>query len=83
MILDMVFNVFYFLFNMFVSLIPTINIDLDLSSYVVPVADAIGYIDTFVSLNVLALSIGTIILVNNFTFIIRLIMKLWQMLPFT
>lgn len=82
MIFQFVIDFFLSCYNWAVSLIPQFNWTLDISGYVAPMADAFGYIDTIVSLDVLVLCITTILIVDNWSLIVHLVVKIWELLPF-
>lgn len=76
-------DIFLMLSGWLLAVIPDISLPLDVGSYMQPVSNVIGYVDTFVSLPILALCISAVLLVDNWTRIVRLSVKLWELLPFT
>lgn len=82
MIIMAVLNLFYDLADWLINSIPAIELPLSISDYIAPVANAVGYIDTFVSLPVLLLCITAVTIVDNWSFLVRLLIRLWELLPF-
>lgn len=82
MIITMLLNLIIMVLNLIISLIPDINIEFNLSGYIAPLANFFGYIDSFVSLNVILFCISLILIVDNYTLIFRLINWLWNKIPF-
>lgn len=83
MIINVIFDIFYFFADWFVGVIPEINLPIAASSYISPVANLVGYVDTFVSLSVITLCITTIFIVDNWSFVVKLALKIWELLPFS
>lgn len=82
MIVTMLLNLIIMILNLILSLIPSLEFNLDLSSYISPLANLVGYVDTFVSVDVIVFCISVILIVDNWTLIFKLINWLWQKIPF-
>lgn len=82
MIITMLLNLIIMVLNLIISLIPDINIDFNISGYIAPLANVFGYIDSFVSLNVIVFCISLILIVDNYTLIFRIVNWLWNKIPF-
>lgn len=82
MIVTLLMSLIIMILNLIVSLIPNIDFDLDLISYIQPLANLAGYIDTFVSLDVILFSISLILIVDNYSLLFRVINWLWNKIPF-
>lgn len=82
MIVKIVLDIFHSLMNWFVNIIPDVSLPLDISGYIAPVANAVGYVDTFVSLPVIVACLTAVLIVDNWTIIVRLALKIWELLPF-
>lgn len=65
-----------------IELIPVIELPLNVSSYIAPVANVVGYIDTLVSIQVILLCISAIFIVDNWALIVKIAIKIWEMIPF-
>jgi len=65
-----------------VALIPDVDINLSVGAYLAPMADMFGYMDTFVSLDVVVACIAAVIIVDNWALVVRLVLKIWELLPF-
>lgn len=82
MIITMLLNLIIMVLNLIISLIPDITFDFNIGGYIAPLANFFGYVDSFVSLNVIVFCISLILLVDNYTLIFRLINWLWEKIPF-
>lgn len=82
MIVAALLGIILMLLNLVVSLIPNIEFDLNIVGYITPLANFFGYIDSFVSVNVIVMCISLIIVVDNYALIFRVINWLWQKIPF-
>lgn len=82
MIVKIILDIFHYLMDWFVNIIPDVSLPLDISGYIAPVANAVGYIDTFVSLPVLAACVAAVLIVDNWAILVRLALKVWELLPF-
>lgn len=82
MIVAALLGIVLMLLNLIVSLIPNLELDLNIVSYITPLSNFFGYIDSFVSINVIVLCISLVILVDNYGLIFRVINWLWQKIPF-
>lgn len=66
-----------------INLFPTIELPIDIASYIAPVANAVGYIDTFIDVGLISSCIATILIVDNWSLIVKVAIKIWSLLPFT
>lgn len=82
MIWDFIIDFFTSMWTWFAAQIPTVEITLDVGAYAAPMANLFGYIDTFVSLDVIVLCITTILIVDNWALIVKLAIRVWEMIPF-
>lgn len=82
MILNSIIQALLMVVNLVVSLIPEINFDFDISGYVSSVADIFGFIDTFVSVQAILLCIAATLLVDNFSFVVKIFSFIWAKIPF-
>lgn len=83
MIINWLFDLFYWIADLFMNVLPDIELPLTFSDYVGAVANVVGYLDTFISLPVVILCISTILIIDNFAIIIRLAAWVWSLLPFS
>ena len=82
MIVSALLGIILMLLNLVVSLIPNFEVSYDIVSYITPLANFFGYIDSFVSVNVILMCITLVILVDNYALVFRVINWLWQKIPF-
>lgn len=82
MIVAALLGIILMLLNLVVSLIPNLEFDLNIVSYITPLANFFGYVDSFVSVNVIVMCISLVIVVDNYALIFRVINWLWQKIPF-
>lgn len=82
MIITMLLNLVVMFLELILSLIPSISFELDLVSYIEPLINVFGYLDTFVSLNVITFCISMILIVDNYSLIFKLVNWLWEKIPF-
>lgn len=82
MIITILLSIILMILNLVVSFIPTIEFDINMATYIFPLANFVGYIDTFVSINVLITCISLILIVDNYSLIFRVFNWLWQKIPF-
>lgn len=83
MILKMIMDIFFPLFRWLVDLIPDIELPIKIETYITPLSNGFGYIDTFVDLRVISLCVTAILIVDNWSRIVRIALKVWDMLPLT
>jgi len=83
MIVTNIMNMFIGIMQAIINAFPTIDLPIDIAAYVRPVANAVGYLDTFIDIGVITLCISAILIVDNWSLIIKVTMKVWSLLPFT
>lgn len=82
MILNSIIQVLLMFVNLVVSLIPEINFDFNISGYIGAVADIFGFIDTFVSVQAILLCVTASLIVDNFSFVVKIFNFIWSKIPF-
>lgn len=82
MLVVFLFDLFYKFTVMLINMIPDFDVPNNLINLLAPVANFVGYIDTFISLPVLLSCMAFILLVDNWNLIVRILMQLWEMIPF-
>lgn len=82
MIVTLILSLIIMILNLVVSLIPNIDFSIDLVSYIEPLANLTGYIDTFISIDVITFCISLILIVDNYSLIFRVVNWLWNKIPF-
>lgn len=83
MIIINIMNMFIGLMQGIINMFPTINLPIDIAAYIQPVANAVGYIDTFIDVTLITACISTILIVDNWSLIVKVAIKIWSLLPFT
>ena len=83
MILAYIMDLFLTIGEWIVASIPTIELPVNIDNYIAPLANFIGYIDTFVVIEIIALCITTIIIADNWALVVKLAVKIWSLLPLT
>ena len=58
-----------------VNFIPDVVLPIDLTSYLSPLINVFGYIDTFIDLGVITLCISAILIVDSWSLIVKLVLK--------
>ena len=82
MIINLIFSALIGLMSMLLNLIPDLSLSFDLSPYIDTVSTYIGYVDMFISVDVVLFCITSIIVVDNFGFLVRVISFIWSKIPF-
>lgn len=82
MIVVLIVSLVFIILNLFISLIPEFNLNVDIAGYISTLSNFVGYIDTFISLDVIVLCISLILIVDNFSFLFKLLSWLWEKIPF-
>lgn len=82
MIIKYLIDLVLYLGNFILGSFPDYEFPFDLSAYLDPVAAFVGYMNTFVNLGVVALCISAILVYDNWAFVVKLSIKIWEMLPF-
>lgn len=83
MLWDFFIDMFNSISTWAVGLLPDLQINLNAGAYMATMADFFGYIDTFISLDVIVLCIVTVLIVENWALVVRIVLKVWDLLPFT
>ena len=71
MIFEWIINVVLLLGQNAVDSIPNVSLPIDLAAYLAPVANFFGYLNTFVSLQLLSVCISTVLIVDNWALIVK------------
>lgn len=82
MLWDFIIDLFNSLWAWFVQQIPDIELNLNVGSFAAPMADVFGYMDTFISLDVVVMCIVAILIVDNWALVVKLAIRVWELLPF-
>lgn len=82
MIVTMLLNLVLLILNLILGLIPNLEFSFDVAGYISPLINAFGYLDTFISLNVIVFCVSMILIVDNYALIFKLINWLWEKIPF-
>ena len=83
MIFNMIFDFLIQLINWMLGLLPSVQYAINLDPYLSPVASAVSYLDTFVSLQLIIGCIGMIIIIDNFGIVLNILRFIWDLIPFT
>lgn len=68
----MITDIFFGLIDMFLSMLPDFDINLDISGAISAVSQLFAYVDNFVSVNAIVTCISMILVVDNFSFIVKI-----------
>lgn len=82
MIITVIFEFILNIVSLILSFIPEIKLNVDIGGYVGSLADTFAYLDSFVSLKVLTFCISSILIVDNFSFILKIFNFIWSKIPF-
>lgn len=82
MIFNMLFDFFIQLITWLLGLLPNVQYAINLDPYLSPVASAVSYLDTFVSLQLIVGCLAMIIIIDNFGIVLKLIRFVWELIPF-
>ena len=82
MIWTKILNFFINLVIWLLSLLPDLNFMVSISSYIQPVANFVSYIDSFVSVSLIASCITVILVYDNWRFVWAALNFVWDKLPF-
>lgn len=82
MIWNFIIDFYNVMWAWFVNQIPDVDLQLDLGGFVAPMANAIGYMDTFISLDVVVACIVAVLIADNWALVVRLAIRIWELLPF-
>ena len=80
---NIIFDFFIQLINWLLGLLPSVQYAINLDPYLSPVANAVSYLDTFVSLQLIIGCIGMIIIIDNFGIVLNILRFIWDLIPFT
>lgn len=83
MLFELIFSILNLFVTAFFSLLPDFNLPSDFLSNVNAVAQYIGYLNVFVSLDLIVSIIALTIVRDNITFVKNILIGLWKLLPFT
>lgn len=82
MILNLIIQALLMFVNLVVSLIPEIDFSFDISGYIGAVANIFGYVDSFISIQSILFCVTATLVVDNFSFIVKIFTFIWSKIPF-
>ncbi|MBO0468434.1 hypothetical protein JZO73_12935 [Enterococcus plantarum] len=82
MLLELLFKLTFGIIGFIINLIPNFEIDLNFTGLLAPVGEALGYLDMFVSVNVILTILGIVFLRDNFVFLKNIILMIYDKIPF-
>lgn len=82
MILNSIIQVLLSFVQLVVSFIPELDFNFDIAGYVSSVSSIFGFIDSFVSVQAILFCISASLLVDNFSFIVKIFNFIWSKIPF-
>ncbi len=82
MIISLIIEALLGFVNLIVSLIPSFDFDFNIGGYIGTVANFFGYIDSFISISVILFCVSAVLIVDNFSFILKIINFIWSKIPF-
>lgn len=82
MLVTFLFDLFYKLTRFFISSIPEVEVPYSLIDLLAPIANFVGYIDTFVSLPIIVMCMAFILVIDNWNLVVRISSRIWEMIPF-
>lgn len=77
----MITDIFFGLIDMFLSLLPEFDINVDISGAIGAVGQLFGYVDNFVSVNAILTCISLVLVVDNFSFIVKIFNFIIRKIP--
>lgn len=77
----MITDIFFGLIDMFLSLLPEFDLSIDISGAVGAVSELFGYVNNFVSVNAILTCISLVLVVDNFSFIVKIFNFIIRKIP--
>lgn len=77
----MITDIFFGLIDMFLSLIPDLNISLDLTGGISAVSELFAYLDNFISVSAVISCISIVLVVDNISFFIKVFNFIIRKIP--